>query len=27
MSRCWGCLICLSACPFDAVVKHSYSTR
>jgi TPP-dependent indolepyruvate ferredoxin oxidoreductase alpha subunit len=22
MSRCWGCLICLDACPFGAVVRH-----
>ncbi len=21
MSRCWGCLLCLPACPFDAVQK------
>lgn len=24
MSRCWGCLDCLPACPFDAVVRHEY---
>ncbi len=22
MSRCWGCLVCLAACPFGAVVRH-----
>lgn len=22
MSRCWGCLVCVPACPFDAVVRH-----
>ncbi|MBN1311640.1 MAG: 4Fe-4S binding protein [Anaerolineae bacterium] len=24
MSRCWGCLVCISACPFDAIVKRGY---
>lgn len=24
MSRCWGCLDCVPACPFDAVVRHEY---
>ena len=22
MSRCWGCRICMTACPFGAVVVH-----
>lgn len=22
MSRCWGCLACIPACPFGAVVRH-----
>lgn len=22
MSRCWGCLDCIPACPFEAVIKH-----
>jgi MinD superfamily P-loop ATPase len=26
MSRCWGCLGCLMACPFEAVVKTDYAT-
>lgn len=26
MSRCWGCLSCLTTCPFGAVVKVSYGT-
>jgi TPP-dependent indolepyruvate ferredoxin oxidoreductase alpha subunit len=21
MSRCWGCLVCLPACPFGAVIR------
>ncbi len=25
MSRCWGCLKCLTACPFEALVKDDYS--
>ena len=24
MSRCWGCMDCIPACPFEAVVQHSY---
>lgn len=24
MSRCWGCMVCVSACPFGAVVRHEY---
>ncbi len=24
MSRCWGCLKCLPACPFGALVKTAY---
>lgn len=24
MSRCWGCLKCVLACPFEAVVRHDY---
>ncbi len=23
-SRCWGCMVCLPACPFGAVVRHEY---
>lgn len=23
-SRCWGCMICVPACPFGAVVQHTY---
>ncbi len=23
-SKCWGCLICMPACPFGAVVQHLY---
>ena len=26
MSRCWGCLTCQRACPFEAVVKSDYSS-
>jgi Fe-S-cluster-containing hydrogenase component 2 len=26
MSRCWGCLTCVSACPFGAVIKTDYSS-
>jgi MinD superfamily P-loop ATPase len=22
MSRCWACMVCMSACPFDAVVRR-----
>jgi TPP-dependent indolepyruvate ferredoxin oxidoreductase alpha subunit len=22
MSRCWGCLVCVQACPFGAVVRR-----
>jgi TPP-dependent indolepyruvate ferredoxin oxidoreductase alpha subunit len=22
MSRCWGCLVCVATCPFDAIVRH-----
>ncbi len=25
MSRCWGCLVCIPACPFHAIIKRSYS--
>lgn len=25
MSRCWGCMICIPACPFGAVVVHDYT--
>lgn len=25
MSRCWGCMICIPACPFGAVVVRKYS--
>jgi MinD superfamily P-loop ATPase len=21
MSRCWGCMVCLAACPFGAIVR------
>jgi len=24
MSRCWGCMDCVPACPFNAVVRHTY---
>ena len=24
-SRCWGCLVCMSACPFGAVVVHDHT--
>jgi len=24
MSRCWGCMDCVPACPFGAVVRHEY---
>jgi Pyruvate/2-oxoacid:ferredoxin oxidoreductase delta subunit len=24
MSKCWGCLVCVKACPFEAVVRHTY---
>jgi Fe-S-cluster-containing hydrogenase component 2 len=24
MSRCWGCLTCLTACPFGAIVRSDY---
>ena len=24
MSRCWGCMDCIPACPFGAVVRHTY---
>ena len=26
MSRCWGCLKCMTACPFGAVFKMSLAT-
>jgi len=25
MSRCWGCLDCIPACPFSAVIRHEYN--
>ena len=25
MSRCWGCLVCLPACPFEAIQRAGYS--
>jgi len=25
MSRCWGCLLCVAACPHDAVIRSDYS--
>ena len=24
MSRCWGCLLCIPACPHDAVIRSDY---
>ncbi len=24
MSRCWGCMDCIPACPYGAVVRHEY---
>lgn len=21
-SRCWGCMVCVTVCPFGAVVRH-----
>jgi len=24
MSRCWGCMDCLPACHFNAVIRHEY---
>ena len=24
MSRCWGCMECISECPFDAILRHDY---
>lgn len=24
-SRCWGCMVCMTACPFGAVVVHDYT--
>ncbi|GEM_PF-2898811 len=26
MSRCWGCLKCMTVCPFRAVVRVEYGT-
>ncbi len=26
MSRCWGCLVCMQACPFEAVVRHTVTS-
>jgi Fe-S-cluster-containing hydrogenase component 2 len=23
-SKCWGCMLCVPACPFGAVVVHTY---
>ncbi len=25
MSRCWGCMLCVPACPFGAVTRSDYS--
>ncbi len=22
MSRCWGCMVCMEACPYEAVVRE-----
>ncbi len=27
MSRCWGCLICTSVCPFGAVRREDYGAE
>lgn len=24
-SRCWGCMVCIPACPFGAIVRHNVS--
>jgi len=25
MSRCWGCMECIPACPFEAVIRHNHN--
>ncbi len=27
MSRCWGCLKCMTVCPFGAVIRTEYGTE
>jgi Fe-S-cluster-containing hydrogenase component 2 len=27
MSRCWGCMECVVACPNGAVVRHEYNEQ
>ena len=27
MSRCWGCLACVVACPFEAIVRVEYGPQ
>ena len=25
-TRCWGCMVCIPACPFEAIVRHDVKT-